>query len=585
MGHFKEKLEIHKNDPKKFWKHISSIIPNNKSNSQQNFTNIQDDKNDLIDHEVLADHVNHYFSNIGIKLDEHVPRHQEENYPPVNREIFASVNRFHSILEEDLLKEINSISIYKSSGLVDMPSYLLKLCFNILINKLLVIMNKSLFIGYFPIKWRKAVIVPIPKILIPCDIGDLRPIALTPLPGKILERFVHTQLLSHLDQYNILTEFQNGFRKNHSTLDTIFRYTTDLQLNKNNKYNTISLYVDFKKAFDTVNHNFLLKKLKTYNIKNYALKWIETYLSNRTQITQIGDHRSREGAVETGVPQGSILGPIFFICYINDIVDVCKNSKILLYADDTVMYKKISDKNRFLHMHDFQQDVNRLTKWCQLNRLSINVKKTKLVFHPYTSNVINNIHENIKISGEFVNYVTSYLYLGVDIDNFLTFKLFYTNIYKKVNYKLSLLRRIRCMITTKAALDITKTMFCSIIDYGNIFLSSCSENDLNDVQILQNHALRCCFRVKNPLEISICDLHTNSNIKLVDVRRNRQILTCIWRNINKGIIEIATVVRNTRLHAALLFIYLYQILHYLKNQYFILVQLYGIHYQMKSVHV
>ena len=83
-----------------------------------------------------------------------------------------------------------------------------------------------------------------------------------------------------------------------------------------------------------------------------------------------------------------------------------------------------------------------------------------------------------------------------------------------------------------------------------IFLSSCSENDLNDIQILQNHALRCCFRVKNPLEMSICDLHTNSNIKLVDVRRNRQILTCIWRNINKGIIEIATVVRNTRLHAA-----------------------------------
>ena len=212
---------------------------------------------------------------------------------------------------------------------------------------------------------------------------------------------------------------------------------------------------------------------------------------------------SNERAVETGVPQGSILGPIFFICYIDDIVDVCRNSKILLYADDTVMYKKISDENCFLDMHDFQQDVNRLINWCHVNRLSINVKKTKLVFHPYMANIINDVHDKIKISGESVHYVNSYLYLGVDIDNQLTFKTYFTNVCKKIFYKLSLLRRIRYMITAKAALDITKTMFCSIIDYGNIFLSSCPENDLKDIQTLQNHALRCCFRIKDPLEISI----------------------------------------------------------------------------------
>ena len=553
IDYIKEKLEIHKNDPKKFWKHISNLIPNNKNKSQQNFANIQDDSNDLIGQDVLADHVNYYFSNIGLKLDEHIPKHHHHHntfQPHTNVEILTSVNRFKSISKDDLLKEVKNIAIFKSSGLIDVPSYLLKMCFIILIEKLLVIMNKSLFIGYFPIKWRKAIIVPIPKIPIPLEIGDLRPIALTPLPGKILERFVHIQLLSHLDQYNILTEYQNGFRKKHSTIDTIFRYTTDLQINKNNKHNTISLYVDFKKAFDTVNHKLLLKKLKFYNIKDFALKWIESYLSDRTQITQIGNLRSSERVVKTGVPQGSILGPIFFICYINDIIDTCKNSKILLYADDTVMYKKISDDKRFLDMHDFQQDVNRLIKWCHVNRLSINVKKTKLVFHPHNVNVLNNVHDDIKISGEPVHYVTSYLYLGVDIDNLLTFKPYYTNMCKKITYKLSLLRRIRPMITTKAALDVTKTMFCSIIDYGNIFLSSCAENDLRDIQTLQNHALRCCYRIKNPLDIHIDDLHNNSNVKPVNIRRNRQILTCIWRNISKGVIEIAIPVRNTRMHDA-----------------------------------
>ena len=243
--YIKEKLETHKNDPKKFWKHISEILPNKKSNSQQ-INNIHDDNNDIIGHDQLADHINCYFSSIGLK---HIPRHQHEAQqlqPNVN--IPASIDRFKSIKEDELLKELEKNPIFKSSGLPNMPTYLLKLCFLVLINQLLIIMNKSLFNGYFPKNWLKAIVVPIPKINIPLEIGDLRPIALTPLPGKILERFVHTQLLSHLDQYNILTEYQNGFRKNRSTIDTIFRYTTDLQLNKNNKYSTISLYVDFKKA-------------------------------------------------------------------------------------------------------------------------------------------------------------------------------------------------------------------------------------------------------------------------------------------------------------------------------------------------
>ena len=142
--------------------------------------------------------------------------------------------------------------------------------------------------------------------------------------------------------------------------------------------------------------------------------------------------------------------------------------------------------------------------------------------------------------------MNSYLYLGVDIDSQLTFKNFYNNTFKKISYKLSLLRRIRFMITEKAALDIIKTMFCSIVDYGNIFLSSCSDDELSDIQTLQNHALRCCYKISDPRDYHIRDLHTSANIALVDVRRDRQILTCIWRNINKRNIDILVPIRQTR---------------------------------------
>ena len=308
--------------------------------------------------------------------------------------------------------------------------------------------------------------------------------------------------------------------------------------------------MDFKKAFDTVNHKLLLKKLRNMKIENLALKWISTYLSNRSQSTIINDVVSNEEPINTGVPQGSILGPLFFLCYINDITSVCKNSHILLYADDTVMYKSISDSHRLLDMNNFQQDVNRLIKWCQLNRLSINIKKTKLVFHPHKENNMNNVNSDIMMGGIPVDYVSSYLYLGVDIDNMLTFKKHFVNTFKNVSHKLFILRKTRHMINIKAALDITKTMLCSVIDYGNIFLSSCTISNLNDLQVIQNHAIRCVYNIKNPIDFHINELHIKSNIKFINTRRKKQILTCYWRNIEKGVIKIANPVRETRSNVA-----------------------------------
>ena len=281
-------------------------------------------------------------------------------------------------------------------------------------------------------------------------------------------------------------------------------------------------------------------------ITNIVLNWINSYLTNRTQCTRLGETISKDMNVKTGVPQGSILGPLFFLCYINDITYICKNSKILLYADDTVLYKGITEHEKFLDMHNFQQDVNRMVLWCQRNRLSINIKKTKLVLYPANQNADNNVNSVIKMQGMSIDYVTSYLYLGVDIDNMLTFRKHYNNTFKNVSHKLFILRKIRHMINVKAALDITKTMLCSVIDYGNIFLSSCNQGDLNDMQILQNNAIRCCYNVSDPRDEHVIFLHGQANMKMIHVRRKKQILTCIWRNVRNGVIQIAQPIRQNR---------------------------------------
>ena len=191
----RDQLETHKNDSKKFWKELNNIIPNS---SAQNVNNIKDDHQDVIPGEIFPSIVNNYFANIGIELDKKKTTFLELVGTNPNRIYdIEPLNSFINITEEELIKEIKLINIYKSSGF-DIQSYFLKICFELIPLKLLVIMNKSLFTGYFPLKWKKAPIIPIPKVNIPEDIGDLRPIALTPLPGKILERFVHTQLLAHL---------------------------------------------------------------------------------------------------------------------------------------------------------------------------------------------------------------------------------------------------------------------------------------------------------------------------------------------------------------------------------------------------
>ena len=488
--------------------------------------------------------INSYFATIGSKLDEQFPANTInstfqyetlENVPPMTN--------FKMITLDQLDDEIQNIAVHKSSGIHNMSSYVVKMCFTILNEYLLVIMNKSLFQGYFPLGWRRATVVPIPKVPIPKEIGDLRPIALTPLPGKLIERFVHTQIMLHLDNNQILNNIQNGFRKNHSTTDTIFKFTTELQNNKNSKLNTIALYIDFKKAFDTVNHNILLDKLYNLKITNTVLHWIKSYLTNRTQITQLNGQFSSNEFVTTGVPQGSILGPMLFLCYINDISYVCRNTKMLLYADDTVMYTTISDNEHFLDMHSFKQDVGRMYEWCQKNRLSINVKKTKAVFYPYSTTIANNVNQEIKINNQIIHYVNSYLYLGVDIDEHLTFKKYFSTLFQNVSHKLYLLRKVRPMLNEKAAIDIVKTMLCSIIDYGNMFISTCTAQNLSD---LQNHALRCCYHVADPREEHIPDLHVSANIQMLDVRRKKQQTLCIWRNIQTGFIETYAPIRFTR---------------------------------------
>ena len=186
--------------------------------------------------------------------------------------------------------------------------------------------------------WKHAIIIPLQKDGNANDVNNLRPVSLLPLPGKILEKLIQEKLSHYLEFNNILDVKQGGFRPNHSTTDTAVKLTEDIYYAMNNKKATAVVYVDLRKAFDTVNHQILLKKLHKIVIGNNLKKWFQNYLTNRTQFTFANNVYSDVLPLICGVPQGSVLGPNLFLVYINDVNKMLTYAKHLLYADDTALY-------------------------------------------------------------------------------------------------------------------------------------------------------------------------------------------------------------------------------------------------------
>ena len=229
--------------------------------------------------------------------------------------------------------------------------------------------------GIFPDKWKIATLTPIPKQGVKTDVNNLRPISILPMPSKLIEKLIHLKLSNYLEENHILNNHQGGFRKGFSTIDTISKFTDDVALAINENKMTVATFIDFKKAFDTVDHKILLDKIENLGIQNKPLQLLKNYLKNRLQRTKVNGLYSDFNEIICGVPQGSILGPLLFIIYTNDIASVCKQCNFKCYADDTVVYFSSTDKNEALST--LQNDLDRLYQWCHQNKLTINIKKTK----------------------------------------------------------------------------------------------------------------------------------------------------------------------------------------------------------------
>ena len=251
---FKDEYLASKNDPKRFWRNINRIIPNNKS--KPNHINLTDGDKGDVNPEEVSNYINTFFTTIGPSL---AAKHNIKwKYHGIeSREVIDEIK----FSKGELLLLIDNIDITKSSGFHNISSKCLRDALSVLFSQLMYIFEQSYKLGVFPNEWKNATIVPLFKGGVKENVSNYRPVSLLPIPGKLLERVIHDHIMTFFEKNNLISNMQNGFRKNRSTLSSVIDFTSDIYKSINNKKITLAAFIDLKKAFDTVNHNILMEKL------------------------------------------------------------------------------------------------------------------------------------------------------------------------------------------------------------------------------------------------------------------------------------------------------------------------------------
>uniref|UniRef100_A0A8C6SXY0 Reverse transcriptase domain-containing protein n=1 Tax=Neogobius melanostomus TaxID=47308 RepID=A0A8C6SXY0_9GOBI len=351
--------------------------------------------------------------------------------------------------------------------------------------------NLSIKHSVVPDTWKVGVVSPIFKTGDKTDKHNYRPINILPVVSKIIEKWVVKLLTEHLNRsHNPLHPMQFGFRTHHSTEGAIsvFLEKTKRFLDKNSCVGAV--FLDLKKAFDTVDHKILLTKLSHFNFSEKAINWMKSYLTNRMQCVVVNGVKSPYRECTVGVPQGSILGPVLFSLYINDLPDACRNTQIQMYADDAVIYtpaKNIQEAGRIL-TSEMAQVQNWLSKSCLL----LNTKKTVCMMFSKQNKKTTNLH--VFLRDVELELVQEFKYLGVVLDSTLTFKSHVTKICKTIKFSLHNFRYIRSSMTLQAARMFLHAMVFSHIEYCFTNWSLTNETTFRQIESLYKKALKVFAR-------------------------------------------------------------------------------------------
>lgn len=515
-------LEKNKQDMKQTWNVIKDLL-NRNTNTERIELKIN---NQIIDDQLeVASELNKHFIKIADSLTKKIKQPQNKSFNDYLTDNIPHSFEFKPITESMTKKVINNIKTKSSCGVDGLSSYVLKYIKDEISGPLTLIINQSLKYGVFPEKLKIAKVTPIYKGNDSSHPQNYRPISILPTISKVFEKLMHQQINNYFTSHNLLNNKQYGFRDKHSTEFSAIELVDKIlhQLDVGNA--PLNIYLDLSKAFDTIDHVILLQKLQFYGFTECSIKLIHSYLNNRKQCVEINSIKSEFLTIVKGVPQGSILGPLLFLIYMNDFPKASSHFDFILYADDTTLFTSLN-KSDILSQSIanekcmvINKELNSINDWLCLNKLLINVQKSKYTLFSKNCNQ-NSANLKLKIDENEILHVDTFSFLGITLDKRMSFKTHVMKVWSKISKIIGILNKMKHIIPRYSLLTIYNSLIMPQFTYGILIWG----HQIYQLQKLQKRAIRIIcnekynahtdrlFKELNLLKVQ--DLHKVNELKL-----------------------------------------------------------------------
>lgn len=528
-NYYHSQIQENAGNAKAIWKTINQLM-HRKKTSNTSINEIKIDGKSFTEPADLCEILNDHFINIGPNLTSTISEseHSFESYLTSATSAFC----LKPTSENVVLNLLKRLPIHKATGLDNISSRLLKESASVISNSLTLIINKSFESGIFPSYWKIGKVFSLFKSGDTTNRQNYRPISILPAISKVCERIVYDQLYDYLSKNNLLNKYQSGFRSLHSTVTALLDATNEWYLNIDKGHLNLITFLDLAKAFDTVSHDILLKKLKFYGIYGTTLDWFTSYLSNRKQCCLVEGCISKFQKIQCGVPQGSILGPLLFLLFINDLPTCLQYTNARMYADDTSL--SASSKSTTELLTKTKCDLRNVNNWLQANKLNLNVTKTEYMFIG-TQFKLDNLGPlfPLLIGGKPIKRVNSVKCLGIYLDEILAWNEQIDRLSTKICRSINGIKQARKFVSRKTLVMIYNSLVQPYFDYCDTVWGNLNKGLSSRLQRLQNRAARII--TNQSYDVRSANILSELKWDNLTIRRDKHLSLMVYNTLNKNV--------------------------------------------------